>query len=58
MLEEACERLLAEAGRRRDETIASAEEEYRRAVEAVALIRALDRPGRNAASEVSEGELN
>ena len=45
MLQEACERVLAEAQRKRDEAIAAAEEEYQRVVEGVALIRALDKPG-------------
>ena len=45
MLQEACDRVLAEAQRKRDEAIATAEQEYQRVVEGVALIRALDRPG-------------
>lgn len=45
MLQEACERVLAEARRRRDEAVAAAEEQYQRVVEGVALIQALDRPG-------------
>lgn len=45
MLEKACKRLLEEAERVRDETIAAAEEEYQRAVQAVALLQALEKPG-------------
>jgi hypothetical protein len=40
LLQEACERLLAEAEQRRNEAITAAEEEYQRMVEAVALIQA------------------
>ena len=55
MLQEACDRLLAEAERKRDETIAAAEEDFRRVVEAVALIRTLDKRG---PERLSHGRLS
>jgi hypothetical protein len=57
LLNEACERLLAEAERKRDEAIAAAEDEYRRVVEAVALIRSLDQRPRSE-RRLSHGRLS